>query len=638
MKRSLAFIAALISACATPPPRDIDPALKGAMATSGERRKPEAPALEQQLLPPLRMEMPRVAGEPIDQRFDLSVNSAPAAQVFQALVSGTRYSMLVHPSVTGAISVNLKDVTLVEALDSIRELYGYEYRIEGTRVFIQPAGIQARVFQVNYLSGQRRGLSQVRVSSNMDTTTSGTTTGTGTGIGGTTGVGGVGGIGGAASLASQSSVVGGAPSRDSTRVTTNQEAIFWTDLCEALVAIVFPPGRGQAAQQPVQPTTGVAGIGAIPGPDERQRQACNRRYEDPTGVRSIVVSPHSGVVVVRATPTELRAVDNYLRATRLAVERQVMLEAKIVEVTLAEQFQSGINWAAFGRAVAVGQLTRPLAAPRTSTLFESQGPTSQGQSTTTSTGVLDRTRDNLVNAAASQLVSGPAGAVVGLAVASSNFAALLTFLETQGNVQVLSSPRVATLNNQKAVLKVGQDQLFVSNVEVTPPTVTAVGTATTRPTIAPHFSTYFSGIVLDVTPQIDDRGNITLHIHPTINDVTTAQINIDLGESQNVNVPTARNTIRETDTIVRVSDGNIVAIGGLMRTEVNDVRGGIPGAPNSGPIGFLFRSTNRVVEKKELVILLKPTIIESDGDWEKDLVETRNRLDALGREMKEKGR
>ena len=217
---------------------------------------------------------------------------------------------------------------------------------------------------------------------------------------------------------------------------------------------------------------------------------------------------------------------------------------------------------------------------------------------------------------------------------TSHFAALLTFLETQGNVQVLSSPRVATLNNQKAVLKVGQDQLFVSNVSVTPPTTTGGGAVTTGTTIAPQFSPYFSGIVLDVTPQIDERGNITLHIHPTINDIVPTVLSVDLGsQGGNVNVPTARNTVRETDTIVRVADGNIVAIGGLMRTEVNDVRGGIPGTPETGPIAALFRSTNRVVEKKELVILLKPTIIDSDSDWTDDLRETRGRLDALGREM-----
>jgi MSHA biogenesis protein MshL len=616
------LLATLVCGCVFPPaPSDLDPSLRG-VADATERRKPSAATVENELLPPLRMEMPRVRGEPIDQRFDLAVSNAPAAAVFNALVAGTRYSMLLPPNIAGTISVNLKDVTLREALDAIRELYGYEYRFEGARIFIQPAGIQARVFQVNYLAGQRRGLSQVRVSSNMDTTLTGTSPTGSSSIGATPGVGGAGLQG------SQAGVIGGAPSRDSTRVTTNQEAIFWTDLCEALVAIVFPPVRTQPAQ-PVEQ----AGMSALAGQaaDDRQRQACNRRYEDETGVRSIVVSPHSGVVVVRATPSELRSVDNYLRATRVAVERQVMLEAKIVEVTLAEQFQSGVNWAAFGRSGGVGQFTRPLASPRIATAFESRAPTLTPES---DVGLTPRT---LASAAvAGQLIGGPGGAVTGLAVASSNFAALMTFLESQGNVQVLSSPRVATLNNQKAVLKVGQDQLFVSNVEVTPPTLNAVGATTTRPTIAPRFSTYFSGIVLDVTPQIDDRGNITLHVHPTVNDVTTAMINLDLGEAQNVNVPTARNTIRETDTIVRVGDGTIVAIGGLMRTEVNDVRGGVPGVPDSGIAGFLFRSTNRVVEKKELVILLKPTIIDSDSDWEGDLAQSRARLDALDRDMKTK--
>jgi MSHA biogenesis protein MshL len=121
--------------------------------------------VDQALLPPLRMEMPAVAGRPIEPRFDLSVNSAPAGQVFMSLVSGTRYSMLIHPGVTGTITVSLKDVTLQEALDSIRDLYGYEHRIDGSRILIQPAGLQTRVFRVNYLTALRRGSSDVRVQS-----------------------------------------------------------------------------------------------------------------------------------------------------------------------------------------------------------------------------------------------------------------------------------------------------------------------------------------------------------------------------------------------------------------------------------------------------------------------------------------
>src|SRR5207237_621121 len=225
------------------------------------------------------------------------------------------------------------------------------------------------------------------------------------------------------------------------------------------------------------------------------------------------------VVVVRATPPELRAVEGYLRATRIAVERQVMLEAKIIEVTLADQFQSGINWAVFGRSLGAGQLTRQAG--------QSQDPTA----TVTNRLRTAATAQLLGNAGAptSEVLTGSSGAVLGLAVATSHFAALLTFLETQGNVQVLSSPRVATLNNQKAVLKVGQDQLFVSNVSVTPPTTTGGGAVTTGTTIAPQFSPYFSGIVLDVTPQIDERGNITLHIHPTINDIVPTVLSVDLG-------------------------------------------------------------------------------------------------------------
>jgi len=617
MRRLFVLPALLVAACAAPPvPSAIDQPIQEVFGSAQKQKAPAAPPLEQQLLPPLRMEMPKLGGEPIDQRFDLSVSNAPAAQVFNSLVAGTRYSMLVPPNLTGNISVNLKDVTLREALDAIREVYGYEYKIDGTRIFIQSPGLQARVFQVNYLAAQRRGLSQLRVTSNtlVGRTGSGNLgLAGGAGIAGTSGITGAGGAGGQGA-----GQVGGALSPDSTRVTTNQEAVFWSDLCEALVAITFPPSRASAADIGQPPIGGVGALGSAQAPEDRQRAICNRRHAESD--RSVVVSPQSGIIVVRATAAELRAVDEYLRATRLAVERQVMLEAKIIEVTLDDQFQSGINWAAFGGRVAIGQITRPQAAPRT--VFES----SSTQLQTQGTGVVAGLR----SAAEAQLLTGPAGAVVGLAAATNSFAALVTFLETQGNVQVLSSPRVATINNQKAVLKVGQDELFVSNVTVTPPTI---GTVATPATVSPEFSPYFSGIVLDVTPQIDDRGMITLHIHPTINDIIQVQRTLDLGSAGSFNIPTARNTIRETDTIVRVADGNIVAIGGLMRTELNDVRGGIPGAPDSGPASVLLRSTNRVREKKELVILLKPSILESDRDWGDGMREAHERIEALGREM-----
>jgi MSHA biogenesis protein MshL len=525
-----------------------------------------APAPDLELLPPMRMEMPSVAGRPIEPRFDLVVNNALAQQVFAAIVSGTRYNMLVHPSVTGTISVSLKDVNVLEALDAIRDLYGYEYKIDGTRIFVQPAGLQSRVYQINYLQGQRRGSSDVRVQSGS---VSDVGTGGAPGLPSTS-TGAPGAVPGSLAPTGVPGTVA-ASSRESSRISTQISSDLWRDLREALTTIV---GTGEG--------------------------------------RSIVMTPQSGVVVVRALPQEHRAVEQYLKATKLSIERQVMLEAKIIEVTLSNSYQSGINWALFGNGgrAAIGQIS-----------------SSSGQSTTlgaagqvlSSSGVsIDPAARTIVTLGAGALASAnPAGAVFGLALQTSNFASLLQFLETQGSVQVLSSPRVATLNNTKAVLKVGTDNFFVTNVTTT--TITS-GTATqTSPSVT--VQPFFSGIVLDVTPQIDDASMVTLHVHPSVSEVTQKDLQVNLGGTfAAIVLPLAQSAVSETDTIVRVSDGNIVAIGGLMSVGVQDNRGGLPGAPST------LRNNNVQMSKKELVILLKPTLIQSDRSWDQDLEDTRARL------------
>jgi MSHA biogenesis protein MshL len=185
-------------------------------------------------------------------------------------------------------------------------------------------------------------------------------------------------------------------------------------------------------------------------------------------------------------------------------------------------------------------------------------------------------------------------------------------------VQVLSSPRVATLNNQKAVLKVGTDEFFVTNVS-TVTTVTGV-TSQQSPTIT--VAPFFSGILLDVTPRIDENENIMLHIHPSISEVTESQRVVNLGGSiPSISLPLAKSTVSETDSIVRATNGNIVAIGGLMSVDTRDNRGGIPGVDIA-----ILRNTDRQAVKKELVILLKPTVLQDDRGAEQDLRDTEERL------------
>ena len=459
--------------------------------------------------------------------------------------SGTRYSMLVHPDVSGSISLNLKDVTVFEALEAIRELYGYEYKMDGTRIYIQPISLQTRLFQVNYLTGQRSGSSSLRVASGSISDAGSSTTG-----------------------ASSASTTRGA---DSSKVTMTSSTDFWDELSKTLAVIV----------------------GTAPG-------------------RSVVVSPMSGIIVVSAMPAELKNVAAYLKASQISIERQVILEAKIVEVQLNDSFQSGVNWAAFRNS------------PNSRT---SLGQVSPGSSLSTSGSI---SNGSITSTPGSDLalagIAGQAtGALFGLAFQTSNFAALLSFLESQGNVHVLSSPRIATLNNQKAVLKVGTDEFFVTNVSSSTTSGTTSSTSTPTVTLQP----FFSGIALDVTPRIDENNGIILHIHPSVSLVSTVTKTVTIGSggvggSANYSLPLASSSISETDSIVRAQDGQIVAIGGLMRQATFNDESGLPGLSKR-----IFGQTSKRSEKRELVILLKPTVVDSNNDWSDDITRSMDRVNSM---------
>jgi MSHA biogenesis protein MshL len=351
----------------------------------------------------------------------------------------------------------------------------------------------------------------------------------------------------------------------------------------------------------------------------------------PGAGRSIVISPQSGVVVVRAMPQELRSVETLLKAMQLSVERQVMLEAKIIDVTLNKAYQAGINWAAFPTSGIAGGFSSGLGGAA-----NSLGPSGQLSGATAGSGGGSSVFNANPGAGAGLatlggLVSGAtgvAGGVFGLAVQTDNFAALLQFLESQGSVQVLSSPRVATLNNQKAVLKVGTDQPFVTSITVIPGTST--GGVVTPTSVAPQISNIFSGISLDVTPQIDADGNIALHIHPLVTSVASRPVGFNLVGVGAQSVDVAAINVSESDTMVRTQDGNIVVLGGLMKVELNKGRSGIPGLADAPLIGGAFRNSATDTIKRELVILIKPTIIESGKNWDQDLQATRNRMQRMG--------
>ena len=494
-------------------------------AGKSNRIEPPAAVLEA-LLPPITLVTEEASA--LEARFDFSVKEAlPIRDFVNLLTVGTDLSVVVHPDTKGTISaLDLKNVTVTDVLDQVSDLYGYSIVIENAVYQIRPGGLQTRIFRLNYLNVSRSGNSSMQVTAsgiseggNQNGNNQNQNQNNQGGNNNNTGNG----------QNNQNNQNAGRAS-----ISTETSTDYWKGLEAVIRSIINAP-------------TQMAG------------QAVGNQ------ARSVIVSPQTGMILVRAFPNELAQVEAFIDASQEALQRQVILEAKILEVELKEGFQSGINLSA---------------------LYQSGN-----REISTSFGQLGSQIDGI-------------GEPLSVDMQFSDFSGVINLLETQGNVQVVSSPRIVTLNNQKAIFKVGQEAYFLTNASTTSFGAGIEQTTSQNSSLEP----FFSGIALDVTPQISEVGDIILHIHPILSEVKE-----DLKIINGQEFPLANSATRESDTIARVRNGEVIVISGLMQTRATGDKAGAPGLSEVPLLGSALEQKQRETVKTELVILLRALVDEGNA-------------------------
>lgn len=512
-------------------PVEIKESLNESINEANSKALHELPSsVQDDLMPQLNSDAMSPGMETV-KRFRIQAKGVEARTFFASLVKGTEYSAAIHPSVSGKLTLNLTDVTLDEVLAVAQDMYGYDIEKRGKVIQVYPAGLRTVTIPVDYLQVKRAGRSLTTITtgtiSNSDNSSSSSSS--------------------SDSNSSNSSNNSNSTSNGGTEIETTSESDFWPQL-EAAVAHLIGSGNGQ----------------------------------------SVVVTPQASVITVRAFPDEIREVREFLGVSQQRLQRQVILEAKIMEVTLSDGYQQGISWSNLSKSIGSGGV------------------------------VVERPGGTLPPLDA---ISSLLGGQTNVTISDGSFEAVLSFMDTQGDLNVLSSPRVTASNNQKAVIKVGTDEYYVTDLS------SAVGSGDNA-NVAPEveLTPFFSGISLDVTPQIDDKGNVFLHVHPAVIEVEEEVKELNLGSTTGVvQLPLAKSSIRESDSVIRARDGDVVVIGGLMKSNTSDVTSKVPFLGDIPALGHLFRNTNQLTQKTELVILLKPTVV-GVNTWQSELERSRDLL------------
>jgi len=521
------------------------------------------------------------------ETYSVVVNNVRVQELLFALARDAKVNVDIHPGINGVVTLNAIDQTLQQILTRIAKQVDMRWELDGPNLAVMPDSPFLRTYKVDYVNMSRDVTGTVSISTQIASTST-SATGAATGAVGNT---------------------------STTAVKSSAQNHFWESLDKNLKDIlretdkILPEGSSETVIERTdqQSTTGT-GAGA------QAPKTSGRGYSNPSSIAgspnpaalqqegttvvrrttfreaaAVIVNSEAGVVVVRATSRQHEKVQEYLDLVTTNSRRQVIIEATIAEVTLGDQYQQGINWQSLRSARSNGSHTAGVSVTQNSSTVSGTAAAVAGTALTGAALVLNYVAP-------------------GLGIAST-----ISLLETFGTVKVLSSPKISVLNNQTAMLKVVDNIVYFTVKADT--TTASTGIATTTYTTTPQSVSV--GLVMSVTPQISESGSILLNVRPTISSLKGAG---KTDPTPGLTVPNIVPEIqtREMESMLRLSDGEVAVMGGLMEDKINYNTDAVPGLGSIPGIGNFFRNRNDTNTKTELVIFLRPTVIRDpsvNGDY-----------------------
>jgi MSHA biogenesis protein MshL len=509
-----------------------------------------------------------------EQTYSVVVNEVPVKEVLFALARESKLNIDIHPSIRGKVTLNAVDQTLPAILERLAKQVDLTYRLEGNVLNITPDQPVLRSYKVDYVNMSRDTVGSVGVASEIASAGQAASTGA-SGASGTT-----------------SSSSGNTTNSSKTLVSSESRNHFWATLIANIKDILAETDKeviitrsGSAGQTPNSP---VAATGATPAsttqPSSQVGNAADsakQREEDRTEYKTlfaatVIANPEAGVISVRGTSKQHEKIQEFLDKIMVSAKRQVLIEATIVEVRLNDGYQAGIDWSRLA----------------------------------TGTGfTFDQTFTPSVTSRPTNNITAGVGFVAGYVNAARNISASISLLKQFGDTKVLSSPKLMVLNNQTAVLKVVDNLVyFTVQSQISQATVAGGGNLQAITTTA---NTVPVGVVMSVTPQINDTGEVNINVRPTISSLIryvqdpNPQIPIDINQG----IPEIQ--VREMESMLQINSGNTAVLGGLMQDQIQRNTDKVPGLSDIPGIGRIFTARNDFNVKTELVIFLRPTVIKS---------------------------